>query len=89
MDYFMGDAVYKHEEPGFDRNQWIRNMQNLAEEHVPKWWAAVKDKYGHEAKYCVVGTFTSWEPESMVSSLALIHLPCTSHQGIASVLHIH
>lgn len=60
MDYFMGDPVYKHDdEPGFDRNQWIRNMQNAAEELVPKWWAEVKDKYGHEAKYCVVGTFTS------------------------------
>ncbi|KAE9396574.1 alpha/beta-hydrolase [Gymnopus androsaceus JB14] len=55
IDYFMGDAVNKHQEPGFDRGKWINTMQKQANELMPKWWAAVKDKYGQEAKYCMAG----------------------------------
>ncbi|KIK60066.1 hypothetical protein GYMLUDRAFT_168638, partial [Collybiopsis luxurians FD-317 M1] len=55
VDYFLGDAVYHHlDKPGFDRMAWIAEMHKIAQEVTPKWWAAVKAKYG-EARYCISG----------------------------------
>ncbi|KIK62008.1 hypothetical protein GYMLUDRAFT_42443 [Collybiopsis luxurians FD-317 M1] len=55
VDYFLGDGIVQHTEPGFDREKWKDDMHELARGIMPKWWEAVKQEYGREAKYCVAG----------------------------------
>ncbi|KAF5339957.1 hypothetical protein D9758_016755 [Tetrapyrgos nigripes] len=55
IDYFDGDPVHKHTEADFDRSAWIANAKKRAGEWVLKWFKAVKEFYGSDAKYCVVG----------------------------------
>jgi len=56
LDYFFGDPIYLHnEEEGFDRQAWMAKSKKAAGECVPKWFEAVKEKYGESAKYCAVG----------------------------------
>jgi len=54
-DYFFGDAIYKHTEPDFDRMAWIGEYMKKAKAAVPAWLTAIKDKYGADTKYSVVG----------------------------------
>ncbi|KAF5364387.1 hypothetical protein D9757_011894 [Collybiopsis confluens] len=56
--FFLGDGVSQHDqEKGFDRMKWIGEM--IAKGVVPKWWDAVKAKYGTDAKYTVSGLIPS------------------------------
>ncbi|KAF5351414.1 hypothetical protein D9758_013509 [Tetrapyrgos nigripes] len=55
IDYFDGDPVHKHTEADFDRSAWMANAKKRAGEWVPKWFKAVKEIYGSDAKYCAVG----------------------------------
>ncbi|KAK7448134.1 hypothetical protein VKT23_013893 [Stygiomarasmius scandens] len=56
LDYFFGDTVDLHEhEPNFSRLEWGRSKRSGANEVVPKWFEAVKEIYGSDAKYCAVG----------------------------------
>ncbi|KAK7437266.1 hypothetical protein VKT23_018707 [Stygiomarasmius scandens] len=55
-DYFFGDTVDTHDnEAGFDRMAWVQKKKVVADESVPKWFSAVNEKYGSDAKYCAVG----------------------------------
>jgi len=55
-DYFFGDPVQNHtNEEGWDRPAWIAKSRKAAEECVPRWFEAVKEKYGENAKYSAVG----------------------------------
>ncbi|KAF5376906.1 hypothetical protein D9615_007353 [Tricholomella constricta] len=55
IDYFFGDAVQLHTEPGFDRAVWIQNAREKAKPVVPKWLDAVREQYGSAAQYFSVG----------------------------------
>ncbi|KAF9444517.1 alpha/beta-hydrolase [Macrolepiota fuliginosa MF-IS2] len=55
IDYFFGDAIYKHTEAGFDRSAWIQNARTRAAEETPKWVQAVRQQYGTDKKYTAVG----------------------------------
>ncbi|KAF8198268.1 Alpha/Beta hydrolase protein [Mycena galopus ATCC 62051] len=55
IDYFLGDAVHKHNEEGFDRYAWATAMRTQAQEITPKWIEAVRKQYGADGKYCAVG----------------------------------
>ncbi|THU91063.1 alpha/beta-hydrolase [Dendrothele bispora CBS 962.96] len=58
IDYFFGDIVDAHDnEPGFDRQAWMKKSQVQAAEVLPKWYEAVKEMYGTcaDANYCSVG----------------------------------
>ncbi|KAF5352120.1 hypothetical protein D9757_013275 [Collybiopsis confluens] len=46
---------FAQSEEGFDRMKWIGEMHKIAKGVVPKWWEAVKEKYGTDAKYIVSG----------------------------------
>ena len=46
VDYFFGDAVHLHTEPGFELWPWIDKCLVKAQEVTPKWIDAVVDKYG-------------------------------------------
>ncbi|KAF9457881.1 Alpha/Beta hydrolase protein [Collybia nuda] len=54
-DYFFGDPVHTHTEPGFDRNTWVGEKREKAREVVPGWVKGVRELYGKETKYCTVG----------------------------------
>lgn len=46
-DYFFGDPIQNHDnEEGFDRGTWMAKTKKGADECVPRWFAAVKEKYG-------------------------------------------
>jgi hypothetical protein len=46
----------KQPKEGFDFEAWKAKYQKFAEDHVPEWVDAVKEKYGKEgAKYACVG----------------------------------
>jgi hypothetical protein len=46
-DYFFGDPIQNHtNEEGWDRPAWIAKSRKAAEECVPRWFEAVKEKYG-------------------------------------------
>ncbi|THU90359.1 alpha/beta-hydrolase [Dendrothele bispora CBS 962.96] len=56
LDYFFGDTVDKHDdEPNFDRMTWVKEKKVIADEAAVKWFKAVKEIYGSNAKYCAVG----------------------------------
>ncbi|OBT41463.1 hypothetical protein VE00_08075 [Pseudogymnoascus sp. WSF 3629] len=63
MDYFRGDPVWKHRkdrhdnsDPNFDYEAWKKKHTAFADENVPKWVSAVKEKYGEDkTKYACVG----------------------------------
>ncbi|KAK7453543.1 hypothetical protein VKT23_011823 [Stygiomarasmius scandens] len=56
IDYFFGDIVDAHDnEPNFDRPAWVQKSKVRAAEVLPKWYNAVKEIYGTDAKYCSVG----------------------------------
>lgn len=64
LDYFRGDPVWKHRkdrhdtttEPGFDYEAWKQKHIAFADDAVPKWVSAVKEKYGSAStKYACVG----------------------------------
>jgi hypothetical protein len=47
-DYFFGDPIQNHtNEEGWDRQAWIEKSKKAASEYVPKWFEAVKEKYGY------------------------------------------
>jgi len=56
-DYFFGDPIQNHDnEEGFDRPAWIAKSKKQADECVPKWLEAVKEKFGTTGtKYSAVG----------------------------------
>lgn len=55
-DYFFGDPIGGHlEEAGWDRAAWMAKSRKNADECVPRWLEAVKEKYGNDAKYSAVG----------------------------------
>lgn len=46
-DYFFGDPVQDHSgEAGFDQSAWAAKSKKQADECVPRWLEAVKEKYG-------------------------------------------
>ncbi|KAG7439924.1 alpha/beta-hydrolase [Guyanagaster necrorhizus] len=55
VDYFLGDPVYIHTEPDFDRPAWIEKSKQQAKELMPPWMAAIREKYGQDAQYAAVG----------------------------------
>ncbi|KIJ93531.1 hypothetical protein K443DRAFT_684480 [Laccaria amethystina LaAM-08-1] len=55
VDYFFGDAVHLHTEPGFELWDWIDKCLVKAKEVTPKWIDAVIDKYGPDTKYYAAG----------------------------------
>ncbi|KAK3690379.1 dienelactone hydrolase [Podospora appendiculata] len=63
MDYFNGDPISKYRpsknDPlpeGFDLGAWRTKHSTFAAENVPKWAAAVREKFGSErTKYACVG----------------------------------
>ncbi|KIM83119.1 hypothetical protein PILCRDRAFT_819887 [Piloderma croceum F 1598] len=56
LDYFFGDPIQNHlNEEGWDRPAWMTKSRKAAGEFVPKWFEAVKEKYGPNAKYSAVG----------------------------------
>ncbi|GKT66793.1 dienelactone hydrolase [Colletotrichum tofieldiae] len=57
MDYFRGDPISKYRNskndplpPGFDHAAWRTKHSTFANETVPKWTAAVKERFGAELK---------------------------------------
>ncbi len=46
MDYFLGDPVYIHKEPDFDRQAWMVKSKEQAKELMPGWLDAIREKYG-------------------------------------------
>ncbi|GJC89294.1 protein AIM2 [Colletotrichum liriopes] len=57
MDYFRGDPISKYRNskndplpPGFDHAAWRTKHSTFASETVPKWTAAVKERFGAELK---------------------------------------
>ncbi|KAG2005026.1 dienelactone hydrolase [Coprinopsis cinerea AmutBmut pab1-1] len=55
IDYFFGDPIQNHPEPGFNITAWLAKSQRQAAEAVPKWKAAVIEQFGEDAKYAAVG----------------------------------
>jgi len=56
LDYFFGDPVQNHMgKEGWDREAWMAKTRKGADECVPRWFEAVKEKYGETAKYSAVG----------------------------------
>ncbi|KAH7921536.1 alpha/beta-hydrolase [Leucogyrophana mollusca] len=53
-DYFFGNGVPNHP-PGFDRQIWVTAARQPAIDAFPAWFAAVKTRYGADAKYTAVG----------------------------------
>jgi hypothetical protein len=46
-DYFFGDPIQDHDnEEGFDKPAWMAKSKKQADECVPKWLEAVKEKFG-------------------------------------------
>ncbi|KAK0493465.1 Alpha/Beta hydrolase protein [Armillaria luteobubalina] len=52
MDYFLGDPVYIHTEPGFDRPAWMAKSKQQAKELMPGWLKAIREKYGERCSVC-------------------------------------
>ncbi|KAK2603371.1 hypothetical protein N8I77_009835 [Diaporthe amygdali] len=63
MDFFRGDPISKYRSSmgdpppeGFDQAAWRSKHWNFATENVPKWFDAVRSKYGSETtKYACTG----------------------------------
>ncbi|OCH86105.1 alpha/beta-hydrolase [Obba rivulosa] len=57
LDYFEGDPIFLHiGKPGFTTGEWIQPKKVRAKELVPKWIAAVKERFGAPiTKYTAVG----------------------------------
>ncbi|KAK0430812.1 Alpha/Beta hydrolase protein [Armillaria borealis] len=55
VDYFLGDPVYIHTEPDFDRPAWMEKSKQQAKELMPRWLNAIREKYGEDAQYSAVG----------------------------------
>ena len=64
LDYFRDDPVWKHRkdrndtttEPGFDYEAWKQKHTAFADEVVPRWVQAVRERYGSSStKYACVG----------------------------------
>ncbi|KAL5493012.1 hypothetical protein ACEPAI_4460 [Sanghuangporus weigelae] len=56
IDYFFGDPVYIHTgEEGFDRPAWMAKSKAQAREYEPKWFEAIKERYGQDTNYYAVG----------------------------------
>jgi len=56
LDYFFGDPIQNHtDEPDFDRAAWSAKSRKQANESTPGWTAAVRERYGANAKYSAVG----------------------------------
>jgi hypothetical protein len=46
-DYFFDDPIHKHnDEEGWDRQAWMVKSRKAADECIPEWFEAVKEKYG-------------------------------------------
>ena len=59
LDYFFGDPIYLHtDDPEFDRRAWFTKAWKLAEDATPGWIDAVREKYGADAKYNAVGSYS-------------------------------
>ena len=47
LDYFFNDPVYIHDgEQGFDRPAWMAKSKAQAREYEPKWFEAIKERFG-------------------------------------------
>ncbi|KAK0209976.1 Alpha/Beta hydrolase protein [Desarmillaria ectypa] len=55
VDYFLGDPVYIHTKPEFDRPAWMAKSKQQAKEMMPRWLEAIREKYGQDAQYTAVG----------------------------------
>ncbi|PBK70258.1 hypothetical protein ARMSODRAFT_1036433 [Armillaria solidipes] len=55
VDYFLGDPVYIHTEPDFDRPAWMEKSKRQAKELMPRWLNAIREKYGEDVQYSAVG----------------------------------
>lgn len=56
IDYFLGDSISAHlDDPNFDRAAWFEKSTAQADDVLPKWLKAVRETYGTEALYSVVG----------------------------------
>ncbi|KAK0471283.1 Alpha/Beta hydrolase protein [Armillaria novae-zelandiae] len=55
VDYFLGDPVYIHTEPDFDRPAWLEKSKHQARELMPGWVNAIREKYGEDTQYSAVG----------------------------------
>ncbi|KAK7039385.1 protein AIM2 [Favolaschia claudopus] len=56
IDYFMGDPISNHNEPGFKWEEWLDAKRKLSAEITPKWIQAIRERYGmSDAKYSAVG----------------------------------
>lgn len=84
----LQDPVWKHRknrsdttsDPGFDYEAWKRKHMAFAKEAVPRWNAAVKQKFGNPStRYACVG----WVSTSV--SLSIIH----THQSAVTVSVLH
>jgi len=56
IDYFLGDPVTEArlKDKNFDRNTWRPGVEKIAEERIPEWIEAIKQRYPG-AKFCTVG----------------------------------
>ncbi|EIW80151.1 hypothetical protein CONPUDRAFT_82517 [Coniophora puteana RWD-64-598 SS2] len=56
IDYFLGDPVTEArlKDKNFDRNTWRPGVEKIAEERIPGWIEAIKQRYPG-AKFCTVG----------------------------------
>ncbi|PPQ79650.1 hypothetical protein CVT24_010246 [Panaeolus cyanescens] len=56
LDYFFGDPIQNHDgEEGWDVMVWVNKARKVADEVVPRWIDAVREKYGADADYSAVG----------------------------------
>jgi len=57
IDYFEGDPIHlSREKPNWNLNEWIEGKRKRADEILPVWVEAIKDKYGKDStKYTAVG----------------------------------
>ncbi len=47
IDYFEGDPIHlSREKPNWNLNEWIEGKRKRADEILPVWVEAIKDKYG-------------------------------------------
>ncbi|KII92995.1 hypothetical protein PLICRDRAFT_375986 [Plicaturopsis crispa FD-325 SS-3] len=79
-DYFFGDAITKHEDPGFDKATWMANARTKALAAFPAWLEAVKEKYGtvgvhyHAVGYCFGAPFAlDLGRTGFVAAVAIAH----------------
>ncbi|KAH8113614.1 alpha/beta-hydrolase [Phellopilus nigrolimitatus] len=56
IDYFLGDPIETHlNEAGFDWPAWLSKSESQSREYEPKWYEAIKKRFGQETKYTAIG----------------------------------